>query len=212
MESRRKHWAKTKAPRLATLAFQACALLSVLACHRSPVLSRYGVAMPTFPDQCEGGLHPGVDFRAPINSPVIASADGVVASVRETKTGGGVVVLRHQEFRRYTAYAHVQWKTARPVVGQRVLRGQVIGQVGKYRNTGPTPHIHLELCTTACTWGHPECRLEGTEDPLGIARSCFKLDAHYPTTDLVLTYPVPCYKSQRLGPPNWALAVQREPP
>jgi hypothetical protein len=170
-------------------------LLLLAACRSSssPVLHRYGTAMPSFPDQCEGGLHPGVDFRARVGTPVLASADGLVTSIRETETGGGVLLLEHQAFQRYTAYAHLDWThAAHPVVGQQVSRGQIIGHVGMYRNSGPAAHVHLELCTTACDWGHPECTLDNTEDPLTITMGCFEAQVPYAVDELVLTYPVSC--------------------
>lgn len=162
------------------------------ACSASAVLHGYGTSMPSFPDQCHGGLHPGVDFRAQIGTPVLAAADGKVASIQVTETGGGVLLLQHGSFERYTAYAHLDWSDEQPEVGQTIRRGQIIGRVGMYRNSGTTPHVHLELCTSACTWGHPECSLEGTEDPLLVSSGCFQPKSSYTTDELVLTYPVSC--------------------
>ena len=162
------------------------------ACSAPTVLHRYGWSMPSFPDQCHGGLHPGVDFSARVGAPVLAAADGEVASVKETETGGGVLLLRHGEFERYTAYAHLDWSDGQPAVGQSIRRGQIIGRVGMYRNSGRTPHVHMELCTSACSWGHPECTLEGTEDPLLVSSGCFNAQSSYTRDTLILTYPVSC--------------------
>jgi len=162
------------------------------ACQDGAILAKYGSAMPEFPDQCEGGRHPGVDFRAPTGSSVLASANGVVLSVRTTKSGGGVLLIWHEEFDRYTAYAHLDWPLTPPEIGEEVVRGQIIGRVGMFRNSGSSPHVHLELCMEPCVWGHPSCYLEGTENPLRNSDGCFDEEAVYSEHLLVLTYPVPC--------------------
>lgn len=88
-------------------------------------------------------LHPGLDFAAPIGTPINAAGDGVVEAVRNTSGFGIHVVLRHANGFR-TLYAHMS-STARGVrSGARVNQGQVIGYVGM---TGLTtgPHLHYEV-------------------------------------------------------------------
>ena len=172
----------------------ACAIVALCAaCSASPILSRYAIRVDEEPQLSKRARHPGVDFRAHIGAPVLAAAPGVIAAVGETDAGGGVVLVRHDPFGRFTAYAHLHWGSdTRPVVGRRVGRGDVLGIVGWFPNSRPAPHVHLELCTEACPWGHPYGTLDGTEDPLSIAAGCLRPGRRYPTRKLVLSYPVRC--------------------
>ena len=53
--------------------------------------------------------HAGVDFGGPPGSPVIAAAEGVVIHLTDWPPGCGLgVILSHPEFKRYTAYCHLQ--------------------------------------------------------------------------------------------------------
>ena len=116
--------------------------------------------------------HAGVDFAVPVGTPVLAAADGVVSLLIDYEPGCGVgVVLSHPGFKRWTAYCHL----TRAVVttGQTVARGERIGLSGASGNSAGVPHVHLELCTTACprtataTCGHPGSarRRVGCHDP-----------------------------------------------
>jgi murein DD-endopeptidase MepM/ murein hydrolase activator NlpD len=87
-------------------------------------------------------FHYGLDFETPENSPVLATADGVVEYVRESTSGyGRLITLRHaHDFR--TAYAHLKDQLVVP--GQIVRKGDVIALSG---NTGAStgPHLHYEI-------------------------------------------------------------------
>src|SRR6266850_5664701 len=91
--------------------------------------------------------HAGVDFAAPVGTPVLAATDGVVSMLIDYEPGCGVgVVLSHPRFKRWTVYCHL----THPVVttGQAVARGERIGISGASGNSAGVPHVHLELCTT----------------------------------------------------------------
>ena len=75
--------------------------------------------------------------------------------------------------------------------GQAVIRGEQIGLVGTSGNAVNIPHVHMELCTVACT-SHVDGDLSGTADPLAIAGGCFDPGRSYPRDRLVLTFPVTC--------------------
>ena len=87
--------------------------------------------------------HKGVDFAAPIGTPIRATANGIVHSVRHSPSYGLVMVLQHGSIYR-TLYAHMSKVRKGMRKGKRVKRGQVIGYVG---NTGVStgPHLHYEL-------------------------------------------------------------------
>lgn len=89
-----------------------------------------------------GRMHRGVDIAAPIGTPIIASADGVVIGAGWNSGGyGNLVELRHNNGWE-TIYAH----TSKMLVknGQRVKQGQVIALCG---STGDStgPHLHFEI-------------------------------------------------------------------
>jgi murein DD-endopeptidase MepM/ murein hydrolase activator NlpD len=134
--------------------------------------------------------HAGVDFGGPLGAPVLAAADGVVSRIINWPPGcGNGVVIEHPGFKRWTAYCHMQGLTV--VQGQQVSRGEQIGQVGMSGNAVQIPHVHLELCTSACA-SHADGNLSGTADPLSTADRCFAPNKAYPRDRLVLTFPVTC--------------------
>jgi len=87
-------------------------------------------------------FHTGVDMAAPLGTPVMAAADGLVVAVGHTATGyGNYVVIAHGGGIA-TLYGHLLQTNAS--VGDRVVRGQVIGLEGSTGfSTGP--HVHFEL-------------------------------------------------------------------
>jgi murein DD-endopeptidase MepM/ murein hydrolase activator NlpD len=88
-------------------------------------------------------MHTGVDFGAPIGTPIYAAGDGVV-TFRGWKGGYGRYVRIRHNSSYDTAYAHMS-RYARGVgVGTRVEQGDVVGYVGSSgRSTGP--HLHYEV-------------------------------------------------------------------
>lgn len=135
--------------------------------------------------------HAGVDFGAEYGSPALAAADGRVIQVSRRKTGCGYGVLMvHGAFARYTVYCHLEEISVR--AGDEVERGDTIGFVGTTGNSAGVPHVHLELCTYPCPYGHADGHLRGTEDPLASEAGCFDPKKQYPSGRLVLTYPVKC--------------------
>ena len=88
-----------------------------------------------------GRMHAGTDFAAPIGTPVYATADGVVTEAGWSSGYGRLIKIQH-EFGIETRYAHLN--AIRVTVGQRVSRGERIGDMGNSgRSTGP--HLHYEV-------------------------------------------------------------------
>jgi len=85
--------------------------------------------------------HLGLDIVASPGTPVVATADGRVSFASRRGEFGITVEIDHG-FGRKTRYAHLSRATARK--GQRVERGDVIGDVG---NTGLAvgTHLHYEV-------------------------------------------------------------------
>lgn len=86
-------------------------------------------------------MHSGVDFAAGMGTPLYATADGVVTHAGWQSGYGRLVKIQH-EFGIETRYAHMS--KLRVKVGQRVSRGQRIGDMGASgRVTGV--HLHYEV-------------------------------------------------------------------
>ena len=87
-------------------------------------------------------FHTGIDIAAPLGSPVMAAADGVVVAVGHGYIGyGNFVVIAHGGGIA-TLYGHLLQTNV--LVGDAVVRGQVIGLEGSSGfSTGP--HVHFEL-------------------------------------------------------------------
>ena len=86
-------------------------------------------------------FHAGMDFSANIGTPVYATGDGVVKKAGWQSGYGKIIVINHGHGYE-TWYAHLDEYDVR--VGQKVVRGEVIGKVG---NTGKStgPHLHYEV-------------------------------------------------------------------
>lgn len=87
-------------------------------------------------------MHTGLDFAAPIGTPVYATGDGVVSESGIDNSGYGIHVIINHGYGYETLYGHMVKIKARN--GERVVRGQVIGWVGSTgKSTGP--HCHYEV-------------------------------------------------------------------
>lgn len=87
-------------------------------------------------------LHTGIDFAAPIGTPIYATADGRIEEVSVKFSGYGKMVVIDHGFGYKTRYAHMHDFAVRS--GQNVKRGELIGYVG---DTGisTAPHLHYEV-------------------------------------------------------------------
>ncbi|MBE6280524.1 MAG: M23 family metallopeptidase [Bacteroides sp.] len=86
-------------------------------------------------------FHEGMDFSANIGTPIYATGNGTVTKAGWQSGYGKVVIINHG-YGYETLYAHMNDIDVR--VGQKVIRGEVIGKVG---NTGKStgPHLHYEV-------------------------------------------------------------------
>ncbi len=85
--------------------------------------------------------HNGVDFAAPIGTPVRTVADGTVVVAGVRGGAGRMVEIRHNE-KYSTTYLHLSRISSGIVSGSRVRRGQVIGAVGM-TGYATAPHLHF---------------------------------------------------------------------
>src|SRR5439155_15189461 len=87
--------------------------------------------------------HKGVDFAAPMGTPVRASGDGKVVFAGRQNGYGNVVALQHGASLS-TLYAHLSRFAAAVRPGARVTQGEVIGYVGQ-TGWATGPHLHYEF-------------------------------------------------------------------
>jgi murein DD-endopeptidase MepM/ murein hydrolase activator NlpD len=91
----------------------------------------------------EGAFHSGLDISAPSGTIVRAAADGLVDYAAVKNGYGWQVELDHGHGVR-TSYAHLSGMAV--IAGEHVLRGQVIGYVGRTgRSTGPNLHYEVRI-------------------------------------------------------------------
>ncbi len=90
-------------------------------------------------------MHWGMDFSAPIGTPVYATGNGTVTQVsgsKRSRVGFGLEVKIDHGYGYETVYGHLSAFNVK--VGQKVKRGDVIAYVG---NSGGStaPHLHYEV-------------------------------------------------------------------
>lgn len=87
--------------------------------------------------------HRGIDYAAPLGTPVYATADGTVSKYGKNRLNGNYVFLEHD--RVYTTkYLHLHRIDPAVKQGAEIKQGQRIGSVG---STGVStgPHLHYEF-------------------------------------------------------------------
>lgn len=84
--------------------------------------------------------HYGVDYAAPLGTPVIAVGDGEVIEARYRGPNGNIVKIKHNGIYT-TAYLHLNGFAPGVRPGKRVKQGQIIGYVGR---TGRVTGVHLD--------------------------------------------------------------------
>lgn len=90
-------------------------------------------------------MHYGMDFTAPVGTPVYATGDGKVVELKGSKgsrSGFGLVITVDHGFGYKTVYAHLN--AFNVDMGHTVKRGDVIGFIGN-TGTSTAPHLHYEV-------------------------------------------------------------------
>jgi murein DD-endopeptidase MepM/ murein hydrolase activator NlpD len=87
-------------------------------------------------------FHYGMDFTAPTGTPVYATGNGKVLSVKSSRTGLGNNIVIDHGFGYSTVYGHLNSFNVK--TGQQVDRGDIIGFVGS-TGMSTAPHLHYEV-------------------------------------------------------------------
>jgi len=102
-----------------------------------------GYGMRVNPILGYSAMHQGIDFGAPMGTPIFAAGNGVIEEIDEKSGYGNYIKLRHNGMYE-TAYAHISRFASGMKRGSKVKQGQVIAYVGETgRATGP--HLHFEI-------------------------------------------------------------------
>lgn len=113
--------------------------------------------------------HTGIDFAAPVGTPIFAVANGVIEDVITDKSYGKVVILRCSSAEKkivHIWYCHLSRQDVKK--GQKVEEGFQLGLTG---NTGNStgPHLHLETRVAPFRYGNdvsnPFLDIPGIIDP-----------------------------------------------
>ena len=89
-------------------------------------------------------FHHGMDFAAPIGTPIYATGDGTIEKIKKSRSKkdyGNYILINHG-YDYQSFYAHLDKVIVSK--GRKVKRGDLIGYVG---NTGISsgPHLHFEI-------------------------------------------------------------------
>ena len=119
-------------------------------------------------------MHKGTDFAAPMNTPIMASGDGIITRARWCGGGGNCIKIKHNSTFE-TIYAHLE-KFARGIKeGLRIKQGQIIGYVGSTgKSTGP--HLHYEVIKNGKKINSQKLKLPSGKILKGNARKIFEVN------------------------------------
>lgn len=89
-------------------------------------------------------LHGGVDFAAPIGTPIYAAAAGTITSASPSGCAGNMVIMKHANGME-TRYFHLSRYAEGLHAGEAVGQGFTIGYVGTTGTCTTGPHLHYEI-------------------------------------------------------------------
>ena len=114
------------------------------------------------PSLAQWGVHNGVDYHAPVGTPVWAVADGTVSRAGWDQGGGNMVCVKHvKSFE--SCYLHLSKIDVH--VGERVAQKRVIAESGNTGLLTTGPHLHFGL-RRGGAWVNPLNQNFPRADPL----------------------------------------------
>ena len=112
-----------------------------------PRASYTEISSPFGPRNLDGkAFHHGVDYPAPIGTPIYAAADGKVIYSGQAGGYGNWIVLEHEinGLKFYTIYGHMGEKDLLVKEGETVKKGQNIARVNE-KGEATGPHLHFSV-------------------------------------------------------------------
>lgn len=112
--------------------------------YRQPFAKEWPITQ-AYGEKITSSFHTGIDYGCPMNTPILASAEGTVVFAAWDRTGyGNMVIVQHTQICS-TLYAHLSDISVK--LGQKVRQGELLGHSGTTGNsTGP--HLHFEARMT----------------------------------------------------------------
>jgi len=120
--------------------------------------------------------HMGVDFAAPIGTPVRAVASGIVTFAGYAHGYGNQVGIEHQS-PYASSYSHLKRIASGLRIGAEVRKGQVIGYVGR-SGLATGPHLHFMLFRDGTYVNPLTVKLPATDELTGARRFQFAVLSH----------------------------------
>lgn len=103
-------------------------------------------------------LHEALDIPAREGTTVVAAAPGTVEKLYKSDSGGNTIYVRSEDGKTIHYYAHLAKYAEGLREGQKVRRGQRLGEVGSTGNADPaSPHLHFAIFRTLADaeWWEP---------------------------------------------------------
>ncbi len=112
--------------------------------YRQPFSGEYPITQ-YYGDTLTSSFHTGIDYGCPMNTPIFASADGVIRFSEYDRTGYGYCVIIEHDISHATLYGHLS-SLIYLSTGITIKQGDLIGYSG---NSGYStgPHLHFEART-----------------------------------------------------------------
>jgi murein DD-endopeptidase MepM/ murein hydrolase activator NlpD len=117
-------------------------------------------------------MHTGVDWGAPIGTPIMAAGNGVIIKAEFTEGYGRRVEIQHANGY-VTTYNHMSGFARDVAAGVRVTQGQVIGYLGQ-SGLATGPHLHYEVIINGNFVDPMEIKLARTREFDGKMLASFK--------------------------------------
>ncbi len=93
-----------------------------------------------------GRSHRAIDIMAPLDTPVLAAADGPIVRLAENRLGGTTIFQEDADKQVVYYYAHLNRYAEGLKVGHFARQGEVIGYVGDTGNAAPGAyHLHFAI-------------------------------------------------------------------
>ncbi len=116
--------------------------------------------------------HTGVDWAAPIGTPILAAGTGTVLKAERSSSYGNHVEIQHANGY-ITTYSHMTGFARGIVDGVRVRQGQVVGYLGQ-TGLATGPHLHYEVIVNGHFVDPMRVKLARTREMDGKALADFK--------------------------------------
>jgi len=153
--------------------------------------------------------HLGVDYAAPLGTPVRAGGDGVVLAATTKKGNGRYIQIRHTNREYETFYLHLSRYAKGIRKGTRVVQGQIIGYVGA-TGYATGPHLDYRVKRNGTFVNPRKLKLPAAAPVVETLRPHFdSLAGMYIVAleDLPAGEPVPVPPIMVLEPPAWDAQV-----